>query len=55
MSADGSAMIPLATARRAVVRLLRAMASNPDVKAFMESYQAFHEEYKVWGERGYLK
>ena len=31
------------------------MAANPDVKAFMESYQAFHEEYKVWGERGYLK
>lgn len=31
MPADGSPTIPLATARRAVVRLLRALASNPDV------------------------
>lgn len=35
--------------------LAEEMAANPDVKRFMESYQAFHEEYKVWGERGYLK
>ncbi|MCP5264728.1 MAG: TRAP transporter substrate-binding protein [Burkholderiaceae bacterium] len=29
--------------------------ANPDVKKLWDSYTAFHEKYKVWGERGYLK
>ncbi len=35
--------------------LAEEMAANPDVKRLWESYSAFHEQYKVWGERGYLK
>lgn len=31
------------------------IAGNPDSKAMWDSFSAFHEEYKVWGERGYLK
>lgn len=30
-------------------------ASNPDVERLWASYSKFHESYKVWGERGYLK
>jgi len=29
--------------------------ANPDVKRVWDSYSKFHEDYKVWGERGYLK
>ena len=35
--------------------LQEELAANPDVKAFWDSYSAFHEEYKVWGDLGYLK
>ncbi|MEO1491445.1 MAG: TRAP transporter substrate-binding protein [Pseudomonadota bacterium] len=35
--------------------LAEEIAANPDVKALWDSYSAFHEEYKIWGERGYLK
>lgn len=28
---------------------------NPDVERIWESYSAFHETYKTWGARGYLK
>jgi TRAP-type mannitol/chloroaromatic compound transport system substrate-binding protein len=35
--------------------LQEEIASNPDVARVWESYAAFHEKYKVWGERGYLK
>lgn len=31
------------------------IADNPDAQKIWESYSAFHEKYKVWGERGYLK
>jgi len=31
------------------------IASNPDAKKLWASFNAFHEKYKVWGERGYLK
>ena len=31
------------------------IAANPDVKRLWDSYSAFHEQYKVWSERGYLK
>jgi len=31
------------------------IAANPDVAKLWESYSTFHEGYKVWGERGYLK
>jgi TRAP-type mannitol/chloroaromatic compound transport system substrate-binding protein len=31
------------------------IAANPDVKRLWDSYSAFHESYKIWGERGYLK
>jgi TRAP-type mannitol/chloroaromatic compound transport system substrate-binding protein len=31
------------------------IAANPDVKTLWDSYTAFHEEYKIWGEMGYLK
>ncbi|MEM0943489.1 MAG: TRAP transporter substrate-binding protein [Pseudomonadota bacterium] len=31
------------------------IAANPDVARLWESYSTFHEEYKIWGERGYLK
>jgi len=30
-------------------------SSNPDAKKLWDSFSAFHEKYKVWGERGYLK
>ncbi len=29
--------------------------ANPDVKRLMESFEAFHEKYKIWGDRAYLK
>lgn len=35
--------------------LAEEIAANPDVAKLWESYSAFHEKYKVWGERGYLK
>ena len=35
--------------------LAEEIAANPDVARLWDSYSAFHEEYKVWGERGYLK
>ncbi|MDJ0894358.1 MAG: TRAP transporter substrate-binding protein [Alphaproteobacteria bacterium] len=35
--------------------LAEEIAANPDVKRLWDSYSAFHEQYKVWGERGYLK
>jgi len=37
------------------VVLQEEIAANPDVKRLYDSYSAFHETYKVWGERGYLK
>ena len=30
-------------------------AANPDVEALWQSFSKFHEEYQVWGSRGYLK
>jgi len=35
--------------------LAEEVKANPDVKAAWESYSAFHEKYKVWGDRGYLR
>ncbi|MGF1651259.1 MAG: TRAP transporter substrate-binding protein [Hyphomicrobiaceae bacterium] len=35
--------------------LAEEIAANPDVKEAWESYAAFHEKYKVWGEKGYLR
>ena len=35
--------------------LAEEIAANPDVKRLWDSYSAFHEQYKIWGERGYLK
>ena len=35
--------------------LAEEKAANPDVKRFMESFEAFHEKYKVWSDRAYLK
>ncbi|PJK31428.1 TRAP transporter substrate-binding protein [Minwuia thermotolerans] len=35
--------------------LKEELAANPDVKRLWDSYTAFHEEYKIWGERGYLR
>ena len=35
--------------------LAEELASNPDVKKLWDSYTKFHEGYKVWGDRGYLK
>jgi len=35
--------------------LKEEIAANPDVKDLWASFTAFHEEYKIWGERGYLK
>ena len=29
--------------------------ANPDVKRVWDSYNKFHEQYKIWGERAYLK
>ncbi|MEZ5661152.1 MAG: TRAP transporter substrate-binding protein [Burkholderiaceae bacterium] len=31
------------------------VAANPDAKRVWDSFTKFHEGYKVWGERGYLK
>ena len=35
--------------------LQEEIAANPDVAKLWDSFTAFHENYKVWGERGYLK
>jgi TRAP-type mannitol/chloroaromatic compound transport system substrate-binding protein len=35
--------------------LAEEIAANPDVARLWESYLTFHEEYKIWGDRGYLK
>lgn len=35
--------------------LAEEIAANPDVKKLWDSYSSFHDKYKVWGERGYLK
>ncbi len=35
--------------------LAEELASSPDVKVLWDSYTSFHEKYKVWGDRGYLK
>ncbi len=35
--------------------LAEELASNPDVVKLWDSYTKFHEGYKVWGDRGYLK
>ncbi len=35
--------------------LQEEIAANPDVARLWESYSAYHEKYKVWGEMGYLK
>ena len=35
--------------------LQEEIAANEDVKRLWDSYSAFHEEYKKWGDRAYLK
>ncbi|MEM7176449.1 MAG: TRAP transporter substrate-binding protein [Pseudomonadota bacterium] len=35
--------------------LAEEIAANPDVVELWDSYTRFHEGYKVWGDRGYLK
>jgi TRAP-type mannitol/chloroaromatic compound transport system substrate-binding protein len=35
--------------------LAEELAANPDVKKLWDSYTDFHEKYKVWSDRGYLK
>jgi len=35
--------------------LQEELAANEDVKNVWDSFSAFHENYKVWGDRGYLK
>jgi len=35
--------------------LQEEIAANPDVGKLWDSYSKFHEGYKIWGERGYLK
>ena len=35
--------------------LAEEIAANPDVDRLWKSYSEFHEKYKVWGDRGYLK
>jgi len=35
--------------------LAEELAANPDVQKLWASYTKFHEGYKVWGDRGYLK
>ena len=35
--------------------LQEELAANPDVQKLWDSYSKFHDEYKVWGEMGYLK
>jgi TRAP-type mannitol/chloroaromatic compound transport system substrate-binding protein len=34
--------------------LQEELAASEDVKKLWDSYQAFHEKYKVWGDRAYL-
>ena len=35
--------------------LAEELEANPDVKKLWDSYTEFHEQYKVWGNLGYLK
>ena len=35
--------------------LKEELAANPDVQKLWDSFSKFHEEYQVWGSRGYLK
>ena len=35
--------------------LQEEVASNPDVERFMDSFNAFHEKYKMWGDKAYLQ
>ncbi|MCF6234453.1 MAG: TRAP transporter substrate-binding protein [Rhodobacteraceae bacterium] len=35
--------------------VVEEIADNPDAQALWTSFNKFHEGYKVWGERGYLK
>ncbi len=35
--------------------LQEELKANPDVARVWESYTSFHEKYKVWGEKGYLR
>ena len=35
--------------------LAEELAANPDVQMLWDSFSKFHEEYQVWGARGYLK
>ena len=35
--------------------LQEEISANPDAKKLWESYSAFAEKYKAWGDRGYLK
>ena len=35
--------------------LQEEIAANPDVARLWDSYSKFHEDYQVWGSRGYLK
>ena len=40
--------------RGAWEEVLEEELKNEDVKKLWDSYQAFHEDYKIWGEMGYL-
>ncbi len=35
--------------------LQEELAANADVKRLMDSYNAFHEKYKIWGNKAYLR
>ena len=35
--------------------LQEELAASEDVKKLWDSYQAFHEKYKIWGEKAYLR
>jgi TRAP-type mannitol/chloroaromatic compound transport system substrate-binding protein len=35
--------------------LAEEIAANPDVARLWDSFTTFHEDYKIWGDRGYLK
>ena len=35
--------------------VVEEIADNPDAQKVWASYTAFHEKFKVWGDRGYLK
>jgi TRAP-type mannitol/chloroaromatic compound transport system substrate-binding protein len=35
--------------------LAEEIKANPDVKRLWDSYTKFHDQYVIWGERGYLK